>query len=87
MERLGKVGQPMRLTANNYFSPPLGTIITDQSLGVCAARPPDTTQRDGYRAALEPLVASATRRGRREWTTHRLFYSFNFGVEWVSYQT
>jgi hypothetical protein len=31
MERFGKVGQSMRLTANNYFSPPLGTIITDQS--------------------------------------------------------
>jgi hypothetical protein len=27
MERLGKVGQPMRLTANNYFSPPLGTTL------------------------------------------------------------
>jgi len=27
MERFGKVGQPMRLMANNYFSPPLGTII------------------------------------------------------------
>jgi hypothetical protein len=33
MERLGKVGQPMRLTANNYFSPPLGTIIISQPLG------------------------------------------------------
>jgi hypothetical protein len=26
MERFCKVGQPMRLTANNYFSPPLGTM-------------------------------------------------------------
>jgi hypothetical protein len=25
------------------------------SAGPCAARPPDTTQRDGYRAAFEPL--------------------------------
>jgi hypothetical protein len=25
MERFGKVGQPMRLTAIDYFSPPLGT--------------------------------------------------------------
>jgi hypothetical protein len=27
MERFCKVGQPMRLTANNYFSPPLGTTM------------------------------------------------------------
>ena len=27
MERFCKVGQPMRLKANNYFSPPLGTTI------------------------------------------------------------
>src|SRR5262249_3138741 len=39
------------------------------------------------------LIASKNRsqrhqaRLRQEWTTHRLFYSFNFGVEWVSYQT
>ena len=25
MERFCKVGQPIRLTANNYFNPPLGT--------------------------------------------------------------
>jgi len=25
MERFCKVGQPMRLTANNHFTPPLGT--------------------------------------------------------------
>lgn len=27
MERFGKVGQPMRWMANNYFSPPLGTTL------------------------------------------------------------
>ena len=26
MERFGNVGQPMRLTANNYFSPPLACL-------------------------------------------------------------
>jgi hypothetical protein len=31
MERFGKVGQPMRLTANNYFSPPLGTTTIFES--------------------------------------------------------
>src|SRR6516162_8849488 len=60
MERFCKVGQPMRLTANNYFSPPLGTIGATlwfglrsrfaRGLPICSMRPPFiTTTRRGER--------------------------------------
>jgi hypothetical protein len=64
MERFWKVGQPMRLAANNYFSPPLGTTLIQ------------------YRS-----IISCPHTHYSSTTTHGLFYSFNFGVEWVSYQT
>jgi len=53
MERFCKVGQPMRLTANNYFSPPLGTTSATlwfglaarfaRGLPICSMRPPFIT--------------------------------------------
>ena len=54
------------------------------SLGVRELQPP-------FQLSLQDAIFRGQIFGPRqqllEWTTHRLFYSFNFGVEWISYQT
>src|SRR5215472_3673554 len=57
--------------------------------GISHARPihSSSVQADSRLIASKNRSQRHPARLRQEWTTHRLFYSFNFGVEWVSYQT